>query len=69
MQHADAGVRRFWKKNFGITIRKPRKRRPWNRGLRMTMCMDCDGCGWVEGGDVLQTMCSTCKGKGKVWER
>lgn len=27
-------------------------------------CDDCDGCGWVEGGQALQTTCKTCKGKG-----
>ena len=27
-------------------------------------CRDCDGCGWVEGGKVLQTTCKTCNGTG-----
>ena len=28
------------------------------------LCGDCDGCGWVEGGETLKTTCSTCKGTG-----
>ena len=27
-------------------------------------CDDCDGCGWVEGGETLKTDCKTCKGTG-----
>jgi DnaJ-class molecular chaperone len=42
-----------------------KRRKPWNKGLKMERCMDCDGCGWVEGGKVLQTSCSKCKGRGK----
>ena len=30
------------------------------------LCMDCDGCGWVEGGPTLQTTCRKCDGKGEV---
>jgi len=29
-------------------------------------CDDCDGCGWTEGGETLQTKCKTCKGRGIV---
>jgi hypothetical protein len=28
-------------------------------------CRDCDGCGWVEGGEYLQTKCKTCGGTGE----
>lgn len=28
------------------------------------LCGDCDGVGWVEGGEELQTVCSRCHGKG-----
>jgi DnaJ-class molecular chaperone len=27
-------------------------------------CDYCDGVGWVEGGEALQTTCPTCKGAG-----
>jgi len=29
-------------------------------------CHDCDGCGWVEGGKALQSVCPTCKGTGEA---
>ena len=29
-------------------------------------CGDCDGCGWVEGGKALKTICKTCNGNGVV---
>ena len=32
----------------------------------MMYCDDCDGCGWVEGGKALKTICKTCKGNGVV---
>ena len=30
------------------------------------LCPDCDGCGWTEGGKVLQNICRTCDGNGYV---
>ncbi len=30
------------------------------------ICSDCDGCGWNEGGEALQTTCKTCNGKGVI---
>ena len=47
--------------------RKQQTRRPWNYGLQMETCGDCDGYGDVEGGAVLLTKCRTCKGRGKVY--
>lgn len=47
--------------------RKEPPRRPWNYGLHKEICMDCDGCGWVEGGKALQTGCEKCKGRGTVY--
>ena len=29
-------------------------------------CDDCDGCGWIEGGEAIQTECPSCKGHGVV---
>lgn len=29
-------------------------------------CDNCDGVGWTEGGETLQTMCPICKGTGKL---
>jgi hypothetical protein len=29
-------------------------------------CDACDGCGWVEGGEALQTTCKTCGGTGRA---
>lgn len=33
-----------------------------------TWCPRCDGCGWFEGGDVLQTYCPDCDGTGRINE-
>ena len=33
---------------------------------RFMECDQCDGCGWVEGGETLTARCTTCHGKGKV---
>lgn len=33
------------------------------------VCMDCDGCGWTEGGKTLQTKCEKCGGTGEVPRR
>ena len=30
------------------------------------LCPDCDGVGWYEGGETLQTPCKRCKGSGEV---
>ncbi|MFA5153601.1 MAG: hypothetical protein WC554_13640 [Clostridia bacterium] len=30
------------------------------------MCLNCDGCGWTEGGKALKTTCKQCKGTGKL---
>jgi len=29
-------------------------------------CDNCDGCGWYEGGQFIQTTCEKCKGTGQV---
>lgn len=29
-----------------------------------TYCGDCDGVGWVEGGEAIKTTCKTCEGTG-----
>ena len=36
------------------------------RGSAQNMCDECDGCGWVEGGRVLQTKCKPCNGTGII---
>lgn len=30
------------------------------------LCMDCDGCGWTEGGETIQTTCAKCGGSGNA---
>jgi len=35
-------------------------------GATDEICMDCDGCGWTEGGKCLMTTCTVCGGTGKV---
>jgi len=47
--------------------RKRVRRRPWNYNMRMELCMNCDGCGWVEGGACLKTTCHVCSGRGKLF--
>lgn len=34
--------------------------------VRTEICMECDGCGWYEGGAALQTHCKACDGTGVV---
>lgn len=29
-------------------------------------CIRCDGCGWHEGGETIQTRCESCGGSGQV---
>jgi DnaJ-class molecular chaperone len=36
------------------------------KSKKKTLCMDCDGIGWVEGGITIKTTCKTCKGKGEI---
>lgn len=32
----------------------------------MEECLDCDGCGWYEGGATIQTTCTKCGGTGEI---
>jgi hypothetical protein len=38
---------------------------PSNRP-KLWWCDNCDGTGWVEGGEVIQTECPNCHGSGVV---
>jgi len=35
-------------------------------GFKLVECERCDGCGWYEGGEYLQTVCEDCNGTGAV---
>lgn len=39
---------------------------PEPAAARQEVCMDCDGCGWYEGGETLKTTCKKCGGTGVV---
>lgn len=39
---------------------------PDGRGPKEEWCDNCDGCGWFEGSESLQTTCGKCKGTGVV---
>lgn len=43
-------------------------RRYKNRNT-MKKKIECDGCGWHEGGPTLKTICATCNGKGYTWQQ
>ena len=36
------------------------------RDICYEYCPHCDGCGWVEGGETIKTLCAPCEGRGCV---
>lgn len=42
------------------------RRRMSNLEGNQEYCPDCDGCGWYEGGEAIQTTCNKCSGTGIV---